>query len=263
MASAAAAPAQHRTYVQQVSALIETLYDGLAPRGKVHGVAGRGTGATEFAWWPYAPHDILTPALIKELRYEVPPDVRLCAATLDEPGARLRDTRVVWAEVPLPPTFDSKTSRGWYVPQDVETAAFEKVEAFPLVPSIINDQGWSVFVGYLLTEPAALDSPAVLHRVEAVQRGLAERLGGITEDLTHALPRRSARQLHEVVPVATVAGWSPARRALRVPASRNHDHGNSDGARVVLKLLRESQRYTLEEIETALKAGAAAGGRKR
>ena len=63
------------------------------------------------------------------------------------------------------------------------------------------------------------------------------------------------------MPTETLPGWHPARYALRVPASRNHDHGGAQPGRVVLKHLDEARRYSLEEIEHAIKAGAS-GGRK-
>ena len=137
MATATAAPTKHRTFAQQVSDLLAVLYDGLAPRGRAWAKVGRGTAATTFSWPPYAPFDIWPPALLRELRYEVPPDLRLCPATLDEQGARLRDTRLVWSEIPLPPQFDGVGTRGWYVAQETETEAMRRVEAFPLAPSCL------------------------------------------------------------------------------------------------------------------------------
>jgi hypothetical protein len=247
MATATAAPPRNRTWAQQVTDLLAALYDGLAPRGFVHVSCGRGAASNTFSWPPYAPWDVWPPPLRRELLYDPPDDVRLCPATLDEQGVRLRDTRVVWAEVPLPPRHDR--IKGWIVDQSTETGAMEKIEAFPLAPSLIVDQAWSLFVGYLLTEPAALDSAATLRRVEAVQRALAERLGGVTEDVTTALPRSGAGDPR----AETVPGWHPSRRALRVPASRNHDYGRrGEGGRVFLKHLDESRRYALDEIENAL-----------
>lgn len=263
MSTATAAPPRHRTWLVQVSDLLAALYDGLAPRGWVYAVAGRGTAANTFSWPPYAPWDILPVPLLRELRYDPVDDVRLCPATLDEQGARLRDTKLVWTVVPLPPKFDGRTSRGWFVDQATESAAYEKIEASPLVSSLIVDAAWELFLGWLLAEPAALDSPATLRRVCDVQRALAERLGGITEDVTTVLPRSGAAQPGQKANTETLPGWHPARRALRVPATRNHDFGRrGEGGRVFLKYLDESRRYTLDEIEDALKAGAA-GGKER
>lgn len=190
-----------------------------------------------------------------------PDDLAVCPATLDGAGARLQDTRCVWTELPLPPTLSLKPGVGFYVAQETETAALERVEGFPLAPSLVVDQGWSLLVGYLLRESVRLDSPSALHRVEAAQRALAERLGCATADVTAPVPGAGLIQPGVPIPTETTPAWHPSRRVLRLPGSANHDHGGPAVATVELKTLNAGARYALEQIEDGCGNGRGKGGK--
>ncbi len=260
-----ASAAKPTPYLRQVAALTETLFDGL--RGQVHVRVGRGTGAQTFSWWPRAPYDLLPEPLLRELAdYDPPDDVLACPSTLDQVGQRVLDTRCLWAEVPLAREVAKERGRPARHVVDPKSiaAARARLDAFPLRPSLVVDQGWSLFVGWLLTETARLDRPETLARVEAAQRALAERVGGRTDVLTEPVPgRRSATAPGRPDPTTTVAAWHPSRRALRVPASRNHDDGSAAGAGVELEHLDASRRYPLDEVEKALSAGRSGKEKKR
>jgi hypothetical protein len=131
----------------------------------------------------------------------------------------------------------------------VAGAATARLAAFPLPVSALVDAFDGLFAVWLLAAPARLDHGPTLARVEALQKALAEALGGRTDTVSEAVPRRGML-LGGQTPTRTWAAWDP-RRALRLPGSRNRAYGEC-GREVLLARADLSRRYTLEELEAAV-----------
>lgn len=207
----------------------------------------------ELGWYPGRlpercwPDRLLEALAGSGLPGELPPDLRLCAATIGDSG--LLNAVCAWAELPLPATFDgARRGRGWHVPAGAEAEAMARLQAFPLRPSVIVHQAWSLWAGWLLPEPLGLDRGPGLARLERAQRGLAEALGGLVEEVMEPTSRAPRK----------LAGWSPARCSLRLPGSRNYDAGGAAGGRVRLLELEPSRRYGIDELLKTSSGKAAA-----
>lgn len=251
-----ATPQPAERFTDRLRRLLAALYRG--PRGTeqgafVHAVFGRGSAAEASA-----AHRGLTPRLLRELASSEPDDVNFVPATMTTDGKRAFDLGFVFTEIALDPKFDGHAFR---VPDADLEAVTRRLAAFPLGLGALIDAGDGLFVAWFLREPAALDDPATLARVEAVQQALAATLGGRTDMVQAAIPRNT---IGATTRTRTLPAWSPLRACLPCPGSRNHGLV-PEGRVVVLVHLDAAMRYDLFELEAALgitKANGRKAGRK-
>ncbi len=229
---------------EQITQLLSALYGDA--RGHAHFVIGRGSAATVKVL-PAGRVEFVPPWILSELEYVVPDDICLPAATADQGGHRLLDLGAVWTEIPLEPVFD--TYQGWVVPEDILGAAWARLDAFAVLPSIVIDNAWSLLAAWLLARPLALDMPEQLARAEKAQRRLGEALGGLTDEQQIIQPKGAGSM--GPARYATMPAWHPAHPALRLPGSVNHDRG-ATGCVVTLAMLQIDRRYPIGDIEAAL-----------
>ncbi len=229
---------------QQVVALLNALYAD--SRGFVHAIVGRG-GAALSRTMPAGRVAFVPPWILTELEYRVPDDICLSAATTDQGGYTMLDLTCAWTELVFEPIFDR--DNGWGISEADDAAVQARLAGFTLPSSLVIDNAWGLTVAWLLDRPLALDTPEGLARAESVQRGLASALDGLADDQQVIQPKGTASM--GLARYATMPAWSPARPAVRLPGSYNHDRG-AYGKVVTLAALHEDRRYSIADLEAAL-----------
>lgn len=227
----------------QIVALLDALYGNA--RGYVRATIGRGSAAKAMLL-PAGPLHFLPDWLLRELEYVTADDILLPTATMDQGGHRLLDFCACWVEIGLEPVFDNH--QGWIASDAVLAASRDRLDGFAAPPSFVIDTAWGLTAAWLLDAPLPLDTPEGGARAERVQRALADALGGLADEVQVVIPKGSHSQ--GGAQYLTLPAWSPARSALRLPGSVNHDHG--DGEVVTLAVLHPDRRYSITDILAAL-----------
>jgi hypothetical protein len=233
-----------RPIIEQNVELLNALFAGCRERSSVTLVAGRGQAAGRQLFRAGQRSDLLPPALLKEFAFITVDDLQLIAATSLQGTDHLMDAPAVWVEFAHKAVFHQ---REWVVPEATVDVTRHALERFALPPSFVVDLGEGWFVSWLLATPARIDRAEIYTRVEALQRRLAEQLGGRTGSERVVIPSGSfstAAARYRDIPA-----WDLRRPALRLPGSMNHDHG--DGCTVRLVDAAFDRRYTLDALEQA------------
>lgn len=231
------------TYVEQVGAYLHTLYAhcrlGIA---RASADESRGYGVSAANPLPQMPGWLVDELTAGETV------VRIATATTAPTGAPLRDFGAAWCEIPI---ALMRARNGALVPEAGSVgAAFQRLADFACRPPIVIDAGASVFGVWPLARPLDLAGDGLAH-AEALQRRLADVLGGRTDDVTIA-DVRSAQPGGPITRL-TLAACSPVRPALPVPGSRAR--GEMD--LFVDFAAFEPRRVDLEDLRAALDGGRA------
>ncbi len=131
-----------------------------------------------------------------------------------------------------------------FVEQALATVRPDQLAGFAFPPSAVLDVEESLVAVWFLSSPVDLRHERA--RVDAVQRALAEHLGGRLDEVAHRLPQRSL----SIPPETTVireAAWS-ITRAIPLPGSAVQVRGR----RVLFNTLALANRYSLSDLEAQL-----------
>lgn len=185
--------------------------------------------------------------VLRELAYATPAEIHFSAITHSQDAQSLLDLAVVWTEITLPLVLSEGELR---MDLALRGSTWDKLQTLLPAPTFLLESRTFWVVVWALDRPLQVDLPAERDRAERVQKALAQRLGGRTDEVPLL---RSSSAIGTAEQYQTIVACSPARAALPLPGSVDRRDG---GGLVTALVLDPDRRSSFDAVEALLQQEA-------